>query len=302
MSDSFFMSAKLFLVKCPSGRESLAVVSLDSTAFLIPANPRLSYILRSGYTLSMSTSQQSPVTIDIVEANRHLEGLSAPEIIRWAKETFGLRLAMMSSMQKTASVLTHLLYTEGLTDVEIIFIDTNYHFAETLELRDRMIAEYGVNIRTYQPDQSPQEQFNAYGRDLYKTEDGYQLCCRLRKEEPYLKAAEPFSAILSGLMRSEGGARGSIGIVAEDPRIQGYKVHPIANWTRADVEAYIEKHNVLVHPLHAQGYPSIGCETCTTPVKPGEDERAGRWRHIREAMDGGQETKLYCGINFSDKR
>jgi phosphoadenosine phosphosulfate reductase len=127
------------------------------------------------------------------------------------------------------------------------------------------------------------------------------MCCKLRKEQPYLEAVKPYKAALSGLMRSEGGARKQIPIVAEDPRIDGYKIHPIANWTRDDVEEYLEKNNVLVHPLHEQGYPSIGCEPCTTPVQIGEDERAGRWRHIREQNpDAG--TKIYCGINFSDTK
>ncbi|MFB3788767.1 MAG: phosphoadenylyl-sulfate reductase [bacterium] len=238
--------------------------------------------------------------IDWQALNERLESYSPREIIGWAHETFGSQLAMLSSMQKTASVLTHTLYAMGLTQVEIIFIDTGYHFPETLELRDRMIEQYGVNIQTYQPDKSPEEQFREYGRELYLRDRDYQLCCQLRKEEPYLKAARRYKAVLSGLLRSEGGARKQIPIVAVDPRIQGYKIHPLANWSGEQVDEYIQAHDVLVHPLHARGYPSIGCATCTTPVRVGEDERAGRWRHIREA-NPNKEVKLYCGINFSDK-
>ncbi|MDX9754946.1 MAG: phosphoadenylyl-sulfate reductase [bacterium] len=239
------------------------------------------------------------VKIDLDAVNTQLETYSPQDIIRWGFETFGPGLAMLSSMQETASVLTHMLYTEGLCSVEIIFIDTGYHFPETLELRDRMIAEYGVNLKTYAPEKSPEEQFREFGRELYLKDPDYKMCCKLRKEIPFLKAVQPFDAVLSGLMRSEGGARKHIPIMAEDPRNDGYKLHPLANWTRQDVDAYIHKHNVLVHPLHAQGFPSIGCYTCTTCVQPGEDERAGRWRHIREQNpDVG--TKLYCGINFSD--
>ncbi|MBD3265890.1 phosphoadenylyl-sulfate reductase [bacterium] len=239
------------------------------------------------------------MAVDLDRINPKLECYRPQEIIRWAYETFGSKLAMLSSMQKTASVLTHMLYAEGLTDVEIIFIDTGYHFPETLELRDWMIEEYGVNIQTYSPKKTPEEQFRHFGRELYLKDPDYKMCCRLRKEEPFLKAVEPFEAVLSGLMRAEGGARKDIPIVVEDPRSDGYKIHPIANWTREDVESYINKYNVLVHPLHSQGYPSIGCHTCTTPVQIGEDERAGRWRHIRDQNpDAG--TKLYCGINFSD--
>lgn len=249
------------------------------------------------------TSQTShSIDLDLKLVNAELENLSPREIIRWAYETFGSKLGMLSSMQKTASALTHMIYAEGLLNVEILFIDTQYHFPETLELRDRMIERYGVNIRSATPEMSPEEQFRKYGRELYLSEDGYRICCRLRKEEPYLNAVRGFRAMLSGLMRTEGGARKNIPIVSEDPRIQAYKVHPLANWTREDLEAYLSENDVLVHPLHKQGYPSIGCRTCTTPVGPGEDERAGRWRHIREAMPEGGETKLYCGINFSDRK
>jgi len=232
--------------------------------------------------------------------NQELESKTPQEIIQWAYETFGERLGMLSSMQKTASALTHMIYKQGLTDLEIVFVDTQYHFQETLDLRDRMIDQYGVNIQTYKPELTPEEQRQKYGRELYKRDGDYQLCCKLRKEEPFLQAAKKFDAMLSGLTRSEGGARKNIPIVVEDPRSNSYKVHPIANWTRDDLQAYLEANDVLVHPLHSEGYPSIGCATCTTPVQIGEDERAGRWRHIREQRQDGESEKLYCGINFTD--
>lgn len=237
--------------------------------------------------------------LDLDRINEELERKTPQEIIRWAHSTFGNRLGLLSSMQKTASVLTFMIFQEGLKNTEIIFVDTGYHFQETLDLRDRMIEKYGVNIKTYYPDTTPEQQFQQYGRELYLRDGDYQLCCKLRKEQPYLKAVNNFDAMLSGLMRSEGGARKSIRIVTEDPRTDTYKVHPLANWTVQDVKRFIEEYDILVHPLHSKGYPSIGCSTCTTPVAPNEDERAGRWRHIREANPNGPQ-KLYCGINFSD--
>ena len=239
-------------------------------------------------------------TLELDAINRQLEPLSPQEIVRWAYETFGTGLAMLSSMQRTASTLTHILYTLNLTDVDILFVDTQYHFPETLELRDRLIETYGVRIKTLTPDRTPEEQFRDYGRELYLRDGDYQICCRLRKEEPYLQAARSYEAILSGLMRSEEGARKNTPIVAPDPRVGVYKIHPLANWNHSRVDEYNRKHNVPVHPLHDCDYPSIGCRTCTTPVKPGEDERAGRWRHIWEA-NPEQGQKLYCGINFGDR-
>ncbi len=239
--------------------------------------------------------------INLEQANKQLETYTPRQIIRWAYDTFGSGLAMLSSMQKTASALTHMLYQEDLTQVEIIFVDTGYHFPETLELRDRLIGKYGVNIKTYKPDKSPEEQFRVYGRELYLRDGDYQTCCHLRKEIPFLRAAENYTAILSGLMRAEGGARKKLQIVEVDPRIKGYKIHPLANWKRWDVKGYNIIHDVPVHPLHKQDYPSIGCQTCTTRVRLGEDERAGRWRHIRNAKPDSPQ-KLYCGINLGDKQ
>ena len=99
-----------------------------------------------------------------------------------------------------------------------------------------------------------------------------------------------------GLRSAEGGARGNLQLLAPDPRYSGYVLHPLLDWSAADLDDYIQAHDLPVNALHTQGYPSIGCSVCTTPVAPGEDERAGRWRHLRG--DGVQPR--YCGLNFSD--
>ena len=147
-----------------------------------------------------------------------------------------------------------------------------------------MIEKYGVNIKTYYPDTTPEQQFQQYGRELYLRDGDYQLCCKLRKEQPYLKAVNNFDAMLSGLMRSEGGARKSIRIVTEDPRTDTYKVHPLANWTVQDVKRFIEEYDILVHPLHSKGYPSIGCSTCTTPVARMKMNVQDAGGHIRKRI------------------
>jgi len=236
---------------------------------------------------------------DIDVVNRELTGKSAQEIILWAHRQFGDKMGMLSSMQRTASAITHILYSLGLTDTEIMFIDTQYHFQETLELRDELIRKYGVNIKTYYPETTPEEQFYEYGKELYLRDGDYQICCRLRKEQPYLKASERFDALLSGLMRSEGGARKNVQPVLYDSRNHVYKIHPILEWTMDEVDAYNREHQVPVHSLHHQGYTSIGCWTCTTPIREGEDERAGRWRHVRDSNPSAGQ-KLYCGINLVD--
>lgn len=237
--------------------------------------------------------------IELDAVNQDLAGKSPQEIIQWAYNQFGDKMGMLSSMQRTASAITHMIYTLGLTDTEIMFIDTQYHFQETLDLRDELISRYGLNIKTYYPEKTPEEQFYEYGKELYLRDGDYQVCCRLRKEDPYLKASSKFEALLSGLMRSEGGARKNVQPILYDSRNHVYKIHPLLEWTMEEVNAYNRENQVPVHPLHFQGYPSIGCWTCTTPIREGEDERAGRWRHVRDSNpNAGQ--KLYCGINLVD--
>ncbi|OGG55836.1 MAG: hypothetical protein A3F84_24805 [Candidatus Handelsmanbacteria bacterium RIFCSPLOWO2_12_FULL_64_10] len=235
---------------------------------------------------------------DLAEVNETLRPLDAEGRIRWAVDAFGRNAVLLSSMQKTASALMHLFHRLRL-DNEILFVDTGYHFRETLQLRDEFMRRYGLNIVTLYPEQTPEQQEKAFEKKLYLYVDGQKECCRLRKTAPYLDHMKQSGHRLTmvGLRRSEGGQRGQLEPLVRDPRIRGYTLHPIFDWTDDQVAAYLKAHDVPVHPLHARSYPSIGCECCTTPVHPGEDPRAGRWRHLRETGDDGPK---YCNINFSD--
>jgi phosphoadenosine phosphosulfate reductase len=238
------------------------------------------------------------VEIDLPAANELLRSMSAEERIRWGVKQFGLSMVMLSSMQKTASILMHMFYRLGLEN-EIIFGDTGYHFHETLKLRDQYMRDYKLNIVTVYPELTPEQQEKHYGRKLYLYVDGQPECCRIRKEEPFLSHMRNNQrrCVINGLRQEEGGARGGIDPIRRDPRIKGYALHPIFDWTLEMVIEYIKGHSLPIHPLHAQSYPSIGCECCTTPVGPDEDERAGRWRHLRGEDGKGPQ---YCGINFTD--
>lgn len=244
---------------------------------------------------------------DLVKINETLEQMSPQEVLRWAVDMFGSkRLALQASMQNTSCVLMHML-SEIDREVEIIFVDTGAHFPETLALRDVYARRFRLNIVTYAPRLSFEEQFQQYGRHLYLFDDefdppGYRECCRLRKEEPFLEAVRGrFECVIGGLMRIEGGARRTISVLNYDPRFEGYKLYPLANWTFTQIDDYLASHELPNHPLYARGYKSIGCAYCTTPVKEGEPARAGRWRHIREAHpERYGEEGLYCGINLED--
>ncbi len=243
--------------------------------------------------------------VDLAAANRDLRDKTPRQILEWAAATFGTRLALQSSMQKSAGMLMHLV-SRVAPQTDVIFVDTGVHFAETLAIRDEFEKRLGIRMVTLHPDKSFEAQRADYGRDLYLFDGdvnppGYQQCCQLRKEAPFTSWVRGrYDAVIGGLTRDEGGARKTIEVVNEDPRINAYKIYPLAFTTEAEIEAYTAEHGLPVHPLYARGYASIGCHTCTTPIQPGESRRAGRWRHIREANPELAGRDLYCGINLED--
>jgi phosphoadenosine phosphosulfate reductase len=245
----------------------------------------------------MSVLTTDPVAFNLDAANAELAELSAAERLRWGERHFGPRMALLGSMQKTSCVLTHLL-ADVNRDREIVFVDTGFHFRETLQLRDRLIRKYKVDVVTLYPEETPEQQETRFGRKLHLFVDGQPECCRLRKEEPFLNYVRESGKklVVNGVRRSEGGRRKQLKFVMPDPRIDGFVLHPLLDWTDEVLVEFIRANEVPVHPLHERNYPSIGCQCCTTPVAPGEDPRAGRWRHLRT----GEDQPAYCGINFTD--
>ncbi|WP_017613283.1 phosphoadenylyl-sulfate reductase [Nocardiopsis salina] len=216
-------------------------------------------------------------------AARELEEASAQEIISWAAETFGEGLCMTSSM---ADALMVDLASRQVPGIDVIFLDTGYHFAETLGTRDAVDSIYDINLVTVEPRRTVPEQDAALGPRLFGRNP--EICCHLRKVEPLQRALEPYSAWLTGLRREDSVTRRDTPVVQWDPKRGMTKVNPIARWTQDDVDTYMADHGVLVNPLQDDGFPSIGCEPCTRRVEPGEDPRSGRW-----AGTG----KTECGIH-----
>jgi phosphoadenosine phosphosulfate reductase len=225
------------------------------------------------------------------QLNRDFDDRSADDLLRWAHEIFGNRLAAISAMQQSGSVVSHMIHRLKL-NIPILFVDTQVMFAETLETRDRLANEYGLDIRTLLPELTMEEQTARYGI-LYLSVDGQKQCCHMRKVEPLIKVKGQYDALISSLRRSDGGRRGDCPILAVDPEMNALRINPLANTTDEQLHAYIEEHKVIVNPLHAQGYSTIGCNRCTTPVMPDEPKRAGRWRHLGP-------WSIYCGINPTD--
>jgi phosphoadenosine phosphosulfate reductase len=206
------------------------------------------------------------------EAGRELAGASALEILGWAQAAFGDAWCVASSMADT--VLPHLA-SRVRPGVDVVFLDTGYHFAETLGTRDAAAAILPITVRTVRPWQSVAEQDSSFGARLY--ERNPDQCCALRKVLPLRDALRPYAAWATGLRRDEAETRADARVVEWDGRRQLVKLNPIAAWTQEDVDAYIAEHGLLVNPLLSDGYPSIGCRPCTRRVTLGEGSRAGRW-------------------------
>jgi phosphoadenosine phosphosulfate reductase len=205
-------------------------------------------------------------------AAAELADASASEVITWATETFGDRLCITSSM--TDAVIIHLAAAVK-PGIDVIFLDTGYHFPETIGTRDAVQAVYPVNLISVAPSRTVAEQDAELGPRLYGRNP--DLCCYLRKVVPLERALDPYDAWITGVRREETSARSDTQVVEWDPRRSMVKVNPIAAWTQEQVDRYITDHGVLVNPLVDEGYPSIGCVTCTMRVEPGADPRSGRW-------------------------
>lgn len=213
---------------------------------------------------------------ELAEINAEFESAPASKIVQWAADHFGPHMSLAASM--TDAVLIDLA-VKIAPAIEVVFIDTGYHFPETLETVETVRRRYGLNLRimTVAP----------HAEELWKVDPGN--CCSAVKVGQLDRALAGKAAWMSGLRRDEAESRANATIVGRD--LRGLiKVNPLANWTEADVEDYIERHDVPVNPLTLQGYPSIGCMPCTQPVAPGEDPRSGRW--------AGRD-KTECGLHLS---
>jgi phosphoadenosine phosphosulfate reductase len=205
-------------------------------------------------------------------AARRLADAPAAEVLAWAVATFGSDLTVASSMQD--GVLIDLAVRVD-PDVEVVFLDTGFHFAETLETARRMEARYGLNLVTVRP---------ADGAPAYRT-DGTEACCGARKVDPLAGHLARRSAWVTGLRRAESPSRAGAATLAWDAARGIVKINPIVGWTDDDVAAYIEANDLIVNPLRDKGFDSIGCAPCT---RPGAG-RSGRW---------AGSDRLECGLHL----
>jgi phosphoadenosine phosphosulfate reductase len=202
------------------------------------------------------------------------ETASAGSVVRWAVDTFGSDLALAASFEDI--VLIDLATTVD-PGIEVVFLDTDAHFAETLEFVEQVRTRYGLNLTVTRP-----------GPEAAAAPCGSAQCCQFRTVDPLRRALGGKRAWLTSLKRSDSATRADAPIVSWDGAFDLVKINPLANWSEADVASYLADHDLPVHPLIPRGYRSIGCAPTTRPVAEGEDVRSGRWSGL---------DKVECGLH-----
>jgi len=213
-----------------------------------------------------------------------LKGATAHEVLSWVDEALHGRIVIASSMQDALVIHLAVEVREG---IDVVFLDTGYHFAETLTLRDAVAARYPIRLLDVQPGMTVDEQDAKHGPRLHDRDP--DLCCFMRKVTPLNTILGMYDGWVTGLRRAETEARAGASPVEWDERRQMLKVNPIVDWTDEQVVNYIEEHGVMVNLLRSDGYASIGCAPCTRRTIPGDDPRSGRW-------SGSGKTE--CGIHL----
>lgn len=243
----------------------------------------------------MSYSVESPaqtLNFDLDELNRRFETASPQDILAWCVENIPAGFVQTSAFNVDDLVITDILYRQlkPAQPVPVIFLDTLYHFKQTLELVAKAKETYGLNLQVYKmPDINTREEFTAkYGDALWDTD--IAKFHDVTKIEPLNRGLKELNTVawITGRRRDQAVTRAEMPVFELDSQGR-IKVNPLASWTRAASWAYVAEHGVAYNPLHDQGYPSIGDEPITTPVGEGEDERAGRWRGT---------GKTECGIHL----
>ena len=223
----------------------------------------------------MSLTADAFTDDELADLSRSFEGSEPAEIVGWASDTFGDTLAVAASMEDAVLISVASAVRPG---IDVVFVDTGYHFPETLATADRVARRYPIELRIVRDDQ-PKD-------DLWK--QSTDACCARNKVAPFDTALRGYTAWMSGLRRADSAERAEAPIVTRDSRGL-ISIRPLATWDDATVEAYVADNDVILNPLLFDGYPSIGCAPCTQRVAPGDDPRSGRW---------AGSAKTECGLNL----
>jgi phosphoadenylyl-sulfate reductase (thioredoxin) len=227
-----------------------------------------------------------PSRAELTAWSADLEGRDAADVLQWAAEQFPGRVTFATGFGMEGCAIIDMIARRSLP-IDLFTLDTGLLFSETYDLWRSLESRYGLKIRAVRPEHTVEEQAQLEGPELWtRTPD---RCCELRKTLPLRSTLVKFDAWISAIRRDQTPDRADAPVVGWDGRFGLVKVNPLVRWTLDDVRSYVREHDVPISGLHDRGYPSIGCMPCTTPVLPGEDSRAGRWR--------GRE-KTECGLHI----
>ncbi|MFT3661805.1 MAG: phosphoadenylyl-sulfate reductase [Gordonia sp. (in: high G+C Gram-positive bacteria)] len=217
---------------------------------------------------------------------------AAEELVRWTVKTFGSDFIVAANMQDAVliDVAKNAIDPADMNDekLKVLFLDTGYHFVETLGTRDAVVDVYDLDLVNVEPEHSVAEQDSLLGKDLFARDAAE--CCRLRKVVPLKASLAPYRAWITGIRRVEAPTRANAPLISFDEGFGLVKINPLAAWSDEQFQDYIDTHGVLVNPLVDDGYPSIGCAPCTKKPAPGADPRSGRW---------AGSAKTECGLHVS---
>ncbi len=223
--------------------------------------------------------------IDVL--NDIFEGKHPDRVLQWSFDTYGSEVALGTGFGPSGVFLMHRIYKLGL-GIPVFYLDTNLLFDQTYKLRDRLQEKLGIKITQVTPSLTLDEQKEKFGDELWNRNP--DQCCYIRKVEPLKRYLSDKKGWITGIRRNQSDTRKNTRILEYDDINQVLKLNPLAELTSDEIWDYINDHELPYNPLHDDGYPSIGCIPCTSPVKDGEDERNGRWRGV---------DKTECGIHFS---
>ena len=231
----------------------------------------------------------APSDEDIAALAVRFEEAEPADILRWAVDRYAPDAALTCSFQHEGVVLAHMLQSIA-PSTPIVFINTGYHFPETLAYRDLLVGKYGFNLVEVGPAVTKDEVERTHGPELFRHDP--DRCCEINKVEPLRRALQNVRAWINGRRRDQASTRTALPVL-EELRNGIMKINPLVRWQARNTYEYMQHHGLPLHPLFEQGYASIGCAPCTRPVLAGEDERAGRW---------AGRAKTECGIHtaFND--
>jgi phosphoadenosine phosphosulfate reductase len=223
--------------------------------------------------------------LQLIQRNEEFETQSPQEVLRVALTAYFPDIVLASSFGAEDVALIDMLSRINAA-VPILYLDTDFLFAETYATRDALVKKYGIAPIQVKSLLTPDQQAAQFGDKLWERQP--DECCNQRKVEPLARALKPYKAWITGIRREQSARRAIAKIVEWDSQFELVKFNPLARWTNEDVWTYIKRYDVPYNPLHDQGYPSLGCTYCTRAVQPGEDSRAGRWAGF---------AKTECGLH-----